>query len=172
MWIVPIIDKQPVKETNQFTEVQQPKKKMFVKPTHDAKPIASVEVKIEDFPMIGEEVKPTSKPADVQIQQIMPSSSTTTGPKKFVNIKKNNQGESFAPIDTTTVKEPEPTVKQITVSTAKFVVGDKFNEKLAKIEEPAVDGKIKFSEGPKKFVSSQKGQKKEETKSEQDVLIF
>jgi hypothetical protein len=97
---------EPVAEITPPTETTaQPKKKMFVKPTGGAKATATVAVDEGDFPSIGEEAKPSSKHSEYTSQQ--QSQQSSTGPKRFVNAKKNNQGESFAPIDPSLAKEPE-----------------------------------------------------------------
>lgn len=153
---------EPVVEIQTTDTTAKPKPKLFVKPNPDSKSTPSVSVDEGDFPVIGGEVKSSAKQTAESSQQ---QSQNPTGPRKFVNAKKSNHGESFAPIDPTAAKEPE-------VQPPKIVVGEKFNQKPAAPQETPVDPKFKFSEGPKKFLSSQKGsqKEKEETKSEQELL--
>jgi hypothetical protein len=140
---------------------------MFKKPTGETKKTVDVKVDEEYFPSLGEE-PPKNMPKKEPEQRPQPVQVDANGPKRFMNTKKTNQGEAFAPIEThekepIQQKEPPKIVHQPIIQRGTGIIPQ---------EKPSTeeDGKIKFgSEGPKKFVSKV-GHRKEE-KTEQDVNI-
>ena len=123
-----------------------------------------MKVSEEYFPSLGEEPKNIPKKEPEQQQPQPAQTTTTSGPKRFLNSKKEAQGEHFKPIE---IKEKEPPVPK----PHQPVIQRATEKPQEKKEEPPVEGKIKFGgEGPKKFIGVKTH--KEEQKTEADVNRF
>lgn len=156
--------------SSDFTE----KKPKVMKKIGEPRP---TEVKFSEnaFPELGAEPVKVDKKEEVKVEQPQSTSSTTTGPRKFVNANKNASGENFAPIEATVDKTPQPQPQQIqqTQEKPRPNVFSRAGETKPTTEEPPVeDSKFKFgsSGNAPRFTSSKGATKvKEEEKSEQDL---
>jgi len=181
----------PVADLTKIQQDQQ--KKIFKKPTGDSKP--KNVVLDEYFPTLGEKPedmpKKKAEPAPVITPTVTESKPSTQGPKKFVNAKKTDKGEHFAPLDPTLVEKIPEKVEKVekiekTEKTEKTENGveaipprrlpenffQRNTQELSKETAPPADTKFKFGgEGPKKFSGGAKiSFKREEEKSEQEQL--
>jgi len=137
--------------------------------------------------------KKKAEPAPVITPTVTESKPSTQGPKKFVNAKKTDKGEHFAPLDPTLVEKIPEKVEKVekiekTEKTEKTENGveaipprrlpenffQRNTQELSKETAPPADTKFKFGgEGPKKFSGGAKiSFKREEEKSEQEVNFY
>ena len=128
----------------------------------------------EAFPELGSAPVKVEKKEEPKVE---PPQQSSSGPRRFVNNKKTDAGPNFVPIKKVEENIPAPApVTQTQPQEKKEHVpvfqrgGGPKEETPAPENTEDEEGKIKFSAGPKKFVSSKVVKpREEEKKSELDV---
>jgi len=174
------LEQQP---TPKPVEVEQPtgfvEKKKVMKKIGEPRP-AEVNISEQAFPELGKEPPKSEKKEENKNEASLAQNNNNGGPKRFMNVKKGGQGETFSPMEAVQEKVP---VIVTPVSQPQQEKSEKIEKPAEKIfsratEAPVIisetapqdDGKFKFG-GVKKFTSTKVATKpKEEEKSEQDIL--
>ena len=116
------LEVQPAKtaEIEKIQTDQEKKPKLFNKPTGQSQAAKKVDIDVEYFPSLGEDgpKRPVKKNPEPVEQPSVTANANTGGPRKFLNPKKQGQGESFAPLDPNIVEKAIPPVVQAPEKTA------------------------------------------------------
>jgi len=131
----------PPSDLTQTQEDPEKKKKIFKKFTGgDTKTTKNVVID-EYFPTLGEtpieRPKPKPEPTPITSSPVTDNKSAGQGPRKFVNVKKQEKGEHFVPLDATlTEKIPEKTPEKTPEKIEKIEKSDKEEKPEEKKKEP------------------------------------
>ena len=116
------LETQPAKtaDIEKIPAEQEKKPKLFNKPTGQTQAAKKVDIDVEYFPSLGEDgpKRPVKKPEPIVEQPSATANANTGGPRKFLNAKKQGQGESFAPLDPNIVEKAIPPPVQVPEKTA------------------------------------------------------